>query len=121
MAIAAHLTELSPPAVAKGMREQAIVLIDVREPQEYAAEHVDGALLFPLSTFDPAALPSPEGREIVFHCGTGKRSAMAVGKCLERGIGHGVHMAGGIQAWKAAGLPTVTRDPASGSDADRAI
>jgi len=106
----AGLTELSPAAVQKAMREQAIVLIDVREPQEYTAEHIPGALLVPLSTFDPGALPVPEGCQVVFHCKSGKRSAMAVEKCLERGVAHTTHMAGGILAWKQACLPTVTPD-----------
>lgn len=107
MSVPAGLIDLSPTDVAKAMREGSIVLIDVREPQEHAAERIDGALLFPLSTFDPAALPPTEGRKIVFHCGVGKRSAMAVAKCLARGFGHGAHMTGGLQAWKQAGLPTV--------------
>ncbi len=98
---------MSPAAVHKRMREGSIVLIDVREPREYATERIDGALLFPLSVFDPKALPSPDGREIVFQCGSGKRSAMAVGRCLDKGVIHRAHMAGGILAWKAAGLPTV--------------
>ena len=116
MTASARLRELAPPAVHKMMRERSIVLIDVREPQEYVAERIHGALLFPLSTFDLKALPSPASCEIVFHCGTGKRSAMAVAKCLELGITHTAHMAGGIQAWKAAGLATITLDPASGVD-----
>jgi rhodanese-related sulfurtransferase len=113
MPVPTQLTELSPVAVETAMREQSIVLIDVREPREYAVERIDGAQLFPLSTFDPATLPSPEGRKVVFHCGSGKRSAVAVAKCLERGIDHSAHMAGGIQAWKTAGLPTITPGPAS--------
>jgi rhodanese-related sulfurtransferase len=124
MVVSADLTELSPAAVEKALREQSIVLIDVRESPEYAAERIQGAHLFPLSTFDPGALPSPEGRKIVFHCGSGKRSAMAVGKCLERGITHTAHMAGGILAWKAAGLPTIILAPASRvvlRDADQTI
>jgi len=98
-----------PPAVVDGrMRQRAIVLVDVREPPEYAAEHIRGALLFPLSSFDPAALPGPEGCDLVFHCGSGKRSAAAVARCLEAGIAHRAHMTGGLQAWKLAGLPTIT-------------
>ena len=119
MTASARLREFTPSAVHKMMRERTIVLIDVREPQEYVAERIHGALLFPLSTFDPKALPSPASCEIVFHCGTGKRSAMAVAKCLELGVAHTTHMAGGIQAWKAAGLATITLDPASGSVVDR--
>jgi rhodanese-related sulfurtransferase len=119
MATSAHLRDFSPATVHKLMREHSIVLIDVREPQEYVAERIHGALLFPLSTFDPKALPSPAGCEIVFHCGTGKRSAMAAAKCQTAGIAHTAHMAGGIQAWKTAGYPTITLDPASGSVVDR--
>ena len=107
MSVPTGLTELSPTDVAKAMRESSIMLIDVREPQEHRAERIDGAVLFPLSTFDPAALPPTAGRTIVFHCGVGKRSAMAVAKCLAHGLGHNAHMSGGLQAWKRAGLPTV--------------
>lgn len=106
--------ELSPAAVHDMMRERSCVLVDVREPQEFAAERIRGALQFPLSSFDPAALPSPDGCQIVFHCGTGKRSAMAVARCLEQNIRHVTHMTGGLQAWKAAGLPTIAQAPASG-------
>jgi len=93
--------------VARRLADHSIVLIDVREPQEYAAERIPGALLFPLSSFDPAALPEHEKRSIVFHCGSGIRSAKAVSACTAAGIACDQHMRGGIQAWKAAGLPTI--------------
>jgi rhodanese-related sulfurtransferase len=105
-----QLQHLSPADISKRLVERSIMLIDVREPDEYRAEHIHGALLYPLSTFDPEALPAPGAAEIVFHCGSGKRSAMAVGRCLGRSIAHKAHMAGGIQAWKAAGLPVVGSD-----------
>lgn len=101
------LVELSAGEVRAKLQDRSILLVDVREPQEFAAERIEGALLYPLSSFDPAALPSPEAARIVFQCGSGKRSAMAVARCLEQGIGHATHMAGGIQSWKAAGLPTI--------------
>lgn len=109
MTVSARLRELSPAAINEMIQSRSIVLVDVRERQEHAAERIDGALLFPLSNFDPNALPSVVGKEVVFHCGSGKRSAMAVAQCLKRGIAHTAHMTGGIQAWKAAGLPTATR------------
>ncbi len=101
------LRDVPPAAVQQAMQERTIVLIDVREPHEFVAERIAGALLFPLSSFDPGALPSPDGATIVFHCWSGKRSALAVARCLEQGVGHFAHMAGGIQAWKAADLPTI--------------
>jgi rhodanese-related sulfurtransferase len=113
------LIEFTPQAVHPMVRDRSVVLIDVREPHEYLSERIRGALLFPMSTFDPASLPSPKGCEIVFHCGSGKRSAMAVEQCLKAGVGHASHMAGGIQAWKAAGLPTVAVEPGTGRLVER--
>ena len=101
------LNELTAHAVDELLRSRKAVLVDVREPNEYAAARIPGALLFPLSSFDPQALPSPEGCDIVFHCAGGKRSATAVARCLEQGIAHTSHMAGGIQAWHVAGLPVI--------------
>jgi rhodanese-related sulfurtransferase len=119
MTESASLVELTPAAVAEALDRRAIVLVDVREPHEFAAERIPGALAFPLSTFDATALPAPAGRAVVFHCGSGKRSAMAVAKCLAQGIAHHTHMAGGIQAWKQTGLPTVALDPATGQTVRR--
>lgn len=113
------LQDLTPMEVQASLAAHRILLIDVREPSEFAAERIHGALNFPLSTFDPAALPPREDRAVVFSCGSGKRSAMAVERC--RMAGHDVrsHLAGGIAAWKAAGLPTVTLDADTGAVRDR--
>jgi rhodanese-related sulfurtransferase len=108
------MKNLTPPEVAKLLKDDAIVLIDVREPAEYAVERIKGALLFPLSTFDPAALPECGGKRIVFQCGSGMRSAKAVAACQAAGLAIDSHLQGGIKAWKAAGLPTVAIDPATG-------
>lgn len=105
---------LEPLDVARRLDEDSAILIDVREPAEYAAERIHGALLFPLSTFDPHALPDPGRRLLVFHCGTGMRSAKAVAKCQAAGIGHYSHMQGGLTAWKEAGLPVTSVDPTTG-------
>lgn len=112
------LQELTPAEVHTALREHRIVLIDVREPQEYVNERIHGALLFPLSTFDPLALTAGE-RPVVLHCGSGKRSAVAVSKCLEAGVPVTRHMKGGILAWKHAHFPTVSLDPNSGAVVDR--
>lgn len=88
-----------------------LVLIDVREPMEYAAERISGALLYPLSTFDAAVVPHDASRRVLFHCGSGKRSLMAAQRCIDAGQAYAAHMAGGIAAWKAAGLPVITAGP----------
>ena len=51
-----------------------LLLIDVREPGEFAAERIPGAFLYPLSSFDASALPADGERRVVFHCRSGKRS-----------------------------------------------
>ncbi len=114
----APIQEMAPAAVAEALNRREIVLIDVREPAEYAAEHIHGALLFPLSDFDPACLPAG-GRRLVLHCGSGKRSALAVQRCLDAGVAVQTHMAGGIQAWKHLHLPVLRFDPATGSVVQR--
>jgi len=99
---------LAPTDVAQVLRTGRVLLVDVREPLEYQQERIAGALLYPLSTFDNAALPRGDFPRVVFHCGSGKRSLAAAEKRVAAGS-HGVaHMAGGIQAWKDAGLPVVS-------------
>ncbi|MEH6677597.1 rhodanese-like domain-containing protein [Phenylobacterium sp.] len=95
-----------------------VVLIDVREPAEYAVERIHGALNLPLTTFDPAALPVGGDRPVVLQCGSGKRSAMALGQCRKAGVEVAGHLAGGIGAWRAAGLPVIRIDPATGAVRD---
>lgn len=98
---------LDPAEVARLLRAGKILLIDVREPAEYASERIHGALLYPLSTFDAAALPTDGTRRVVFHCGSGKRSLVAAEKYLAAGHNHSAHLDGGISSWKAAGLPVI--------------
>ena len=100
--------DLTPQEVARGLEEGRIVLVDVREPNETAVERFPDAVLVPLSEFDPAAIPASEGREVVFACRSGRRSVTASLAAQEQGFAYGSHLAGGILAWKAAGLPTET-------------
>ena len=98
------IQDLPAGEVANRMKNGA-VLIDVREPAEFDAEHIEGARPFPLSTFDPNQLP--KDAPLIFNCGIGKRAAMAVARAQQAGYAHNTHLAGGLAAWKAAGLPTV--------------
>jgi rhodanese-related sulfurtransferase len=98
--------DLTPEEVAQGLQEGRMVLVDVREPNETDAERFPGAVLVPLSEFDPASIPDPAGRDVVFACRSGRRSVTASLAAQEKGFAYGSHMAGGILAWKAAGLPT---------------
>lgn len=101
------LIELEPEEVAELLAAGEIVLIDVRESYEFDAARIEGAELFPLSTFDPAALPQTD-KPVVFQCASGVRSINAVEACLAAGVQHNRHMRGGIRAWHAVGLPIVS-------------
>jgi rhodanese-related sulfurtransferase len=97
---------LMPQDVAKGIAEGRMLLVDVREPNEIAVESYPDALVVPLSSFDPADIPDPQGKEVVFACRSGKRSVTASLAAQNRGFAYDAHLAGGIIAWKEAGLPT---------------
>ncbi len=83
------------------------IVIDVREPGEYAGEHLAAAQLLPLSRFTPAEVPQAPGKKVVLHCQRGNRSAQAGQKMLAAGIAEVLHLRGGLQAWKDAGYETV--------------
>jgi rhodanese-related sulfurtransferase len=100
--------DLTPEEVSRGLAEGRMVLVDVREPNETAVERFPNAVLEPLSAFDPAAIVVPPGREVVFACRSGRRSVTASLAAQEQGFAYGSHLAGGLLAWKAAGLPTET-------------
>jgi rhodanese-related sulfurtransferase len=100
--------------VARLMQAGELLLVDVREASEFAAERIPGALLYPLSTFDARQLPPDGPRRLVFHCGSGKRSLAAAERRLAAGAREAAHLGGGLLAWKAAGLPVIAIDPATG-------
>jgi rhodanese-related sulfurtransferase len=98
--------DLAPSEVAAGVAAGTMTLVDVREPNETAMERFPGAVLMPLSRFDPGALTVPERQTLVFACASGFRSVKAIEHAQSAGIACDAHLAGGLKAWKAAGLPT---------------
>ena len=83
-----------------------ILLVDVRETSEFELEHIAGALLLPMSSFDPEIFPTIPGKKVVLHCAIGKRSEAAGKMLLDEGHPGAIHLTGGLDAWKAAGFPT---------------
>jgi rhodanese-related sulfurtransferase len=102
------VVDLTAEQVAKGLAEGRYLLVDVREPNEVAVEAYPDAVVLPLSAFDPDEIPDPKGREVVFACRSGRRSVTASLAAQKAGLKYGSHLAGGILAWKAAGLPVKT-------------
>lgn len=84
--------------------EDRVLLIDVREPEEYQTASIEGAHLIPLGQVDISQLPSRD-KPIVIHCRSGKRSAMACQQLLAQDPSLDVYsLDGGIMAWEQAGF-----------------
>jgi rhodanese-related sulfurtransferase len=82
------------------------VLIDVREPAEFAAGHAVGARNVPLSQLESAtALPSNKALPLLVLCATGARAGRAVALLKKRGYENCQVVAGGLAAWREANLP----------------
>jgi rhodanese-related sulfurtransferase len=101
-----NVRDLTPEDVARGLTEGRILLVDVREPRETDMARYPEAVLMPMSAFDPTALPDPGGRQVVFACASGVRSVNASLAAQAAGLPYDAHLAGGLKAWMAAGLPT---------------
>ena len=109
------LENWSPVKVKEALDKNEIVLIDVRTPPEYMIEHVEGALLMPMSFFKADSLPTQDGKRIVLHCGSGIRSAKMADEMKKAGISPLAHMEGGFGAWKQAGLEYIGTEMSSGA------
>src|SRR3954449_1210660 len=72
-----NVHDLEPREVARGLVEGKVLLVDVREPNETEVERYPDAFYLPMSEFDPAAIPDPQGRQVVFACRSGNRSGPA--------------------------------------------
>lgn len=97
--------EVSAQDLAQMLEAGEAMVVDVREPDEFAAGHIPGAVNMPLSDFRPSQLPEAEGKVLVLNCVGGKRSGMALDKCAAAQATVDTHLAGGFGAWQEAGLP----------------
>lgn len=101
------IREITPQEVCS--RLDKILVVDVREPEEYAAGRIPGALNIPRGVLEFRLEQHPalydREREIVLHCQGGGRSALAAATLQELGYRRVSSMAGGFGAWEAAGLP----------------
>lgn len=100
--------EITPAETQRRALNGEIRLVDVREHREWIESHIPGALHMPLSAIADRIATLPADKPVVFYCLSGARSATAVATCRKLGLPHDTHMAGGIKAWVASGLP-ITR------------
>ena len=97
---------IEPQALATRLDAgEAIQLIDVRTPQEFAEGHIAGAINIPVDDFDPASIPDAGGAERILYCRSDRRSGIAAERLAEAENATAVHMEGGILAWEEAGFP----------------
>jgi len=89
------------------------VLLDVRNADEWEAGHAAGAQWTPLPDLERVRFELPINRRIVCVCRSGARSGRATETLRSWGF-DAVNMAGGMQAWAAAGLPVVRSDGSPG-------
>jgi len=102
------LNPISPLDLKRKLDAGEAILIDVRETDEHAREHIVGARLAPLSAIDVHDFDRERDKAAVFHCRSGMRTQANAARLLGRGFREAYYLDGGIEAWKAAGLPTHT-------------
>jgi rhodanese-related sulfurtransferase len=95
-------------AGAVALHDAGAFVLDVREPDEWAAGHIEGATLISLGDLAKRTPDVPQGRDVVVVCRSGNRSAQGRDILLQAGFDRVTSMAGGMGAWVAAGQPVVT-------------
>ena len=87
-----------------GLREAGVVLVDVREPDEFEQVRVPGSLLIPMADVPERIEEIPENERVAVICATGSRSGRVV-EYLNRQGYDTVNVVGGVKAWLEAGQP----------------
>ncbi len=98
------LTPIKTEDLAERLKTGAATLIDIREPDEYAREHIKGAVSMPLSRLEQSRLDLEPRGAIVFHCKSGMRTNANCARLASHIDGQAFMLEGGLDAWKHAGL-----------------
>lgn len=93
---------------ASRLRDEGAVVLDVRQPDEWEAGHIPGAVLIPLDQLPARLAEVPKDRAVVVMCRSGNRSQAGRDILLQAGYASVTSMAGGIRQWQGAGLPVVS-------------
>jgi rhodanese-related sulfurtransferase/glyoxylase-like metal-dependent hydrolase (beta-lactamase superfamily II) len=101
---------ISAPMVAEELRAaDPPLLLDVRNPREWSAKHVENSVNIPLNHLQERIAEIPRDRRIAVHCAGGYRSSIAASILHQYGITRLIEMAGGLAAWEAAKLPVLSQ------------
>lgn len=104
----ATLHKLSPAEVHTRLDTGRAVLVDIREPDEFARSHIKGARSQPLSQWEAAHLAVDPDADVIFTCKSGMRTACACDRLAARVSGDAFVLDGGLDGWTKAGLPVET-------------
>lgn len=107
--MSSEISRIGPMEAARLLAEHRAILTDVREPDEHARERIPQARSMPLSRLGAASPIDAEGRLVILHCRSGARTAANAARLATLARGPCAALEGGLQAWRAAGLP-VERD-----------
>jgi hydroxyacylglutathione hydrolase len=99
----AQTTQISAGDLAK--QGEAVQIVDVRRPPEWASGHISGAALLPLHNLESMMDQLDRNRSIAVHCKGGYRSAIACSLLERAGFTNVMNVIGGFDAWRACGLP----------------
>ncbi|MHB1512966.1 MAG: rhodanese-like domain-containing protein [Acidiferrobacter sp.] len=115
-----RIQEIAPDELDRLLEDnEAVLIVDIREPAEFEGGHIPGATLIPRGTLEQAADPksphrveplcSAQGRRVVLYCESGTRSALAADTLQQMGFTEVASLAGGCVLWEAEGLVLVGR------------
>ena len=112
-----EIVEVDLAKVREVSQDRSQLIVDVREPSEFAQGHIEGAINIPRGVLEfrtdpnyPGSIPSlyDKSAEIILYCRSGARSALAAQSLVVLGYKAVVSMAGGYLAWEEEKLPVVT-------------
>lgn len=103
------ITRIDAKTLKHWLDKQEAAVVDVREPAEYAAAHIEGSTLHPLGQIENLNVAQFSGKKMVVHCLSGRRSDTACHKLATLYPDLDMFdLEGGISAWMDGGYPTQT-------------
>lgn len=100
------IPQVTAQDLAQSLKHGAVTLVDVRNPGEWSAAHIDGAQHIPLGRLEERLAEIPRDKPIVMQCAAGARSMIGASILKAHGVDRVINLIGGFGAWSNAGLPT---------------
>lgn len=103
--IAALPRDLDTQTAADLAARPDVVILDVREQDEWDAGHIPGAVFIPMSEIQGRVSEVPKDKLVIVQCRSGNRSSQVTDYLQQQGFSNVRNLAGGLNGWQAAGLP----------------